>query len=322
VTETRPDGGAIRVRGLAKNHAGEHALKGVDLDVAAGTLFGVIGADGAGKSTLLTVLATLMDADAGEASVLGFDLKRDFRAIRRSLAFMPQRFSLYPDLTVLENLDFFADLYDLSTDEKKKRKAELLAFSGLEPFGRRKAGQLSGGMKQKLALSCCLLHRPRLLLLDEPTVGVDPVARRDFWNMLKSLQPEGITLLVSTPYMDEAELCDELLLMHQGKMLATGSPGAMLKDYPYALWSVSGPKPLSFPAEAPLPHGATLAYPSGGSLRVAFEPGRQASGSVEGGEWWRFFPGAAAAAPRAPDIEDLFFALLSRESDETKKAAA
>jgi ABC-type multidrug transport system ATPase subunit len=309
VNEALPGERAVRARGLAKNHAGERALKGVDVEVAAGSLFGVIGADGAGKSTLLTVLATLMDADAGEASVLGFDLKRDFRAIRQGLAFMPQRFSLYPDLTVLENLDFFADLYALPAPEKKRRQAELLAFSGLEPFRDRKAGRLSGGMKQKLALSCCLLHRPRLLLLDEPTVGVDPVARRDFWNMLKSLRSEGITLLVSTPYMDEAQLCDELLLLHQGKMLATGSPRALLDGYPYALWSVSGPKPLSFPAESALPDGAALAYPSGGSLHVAFERGREPSG-----EWWRFFPGADAAAPHAPDIEDLFFALLSRES--------
>jgi ABC-2 type transport system ATP-binding protein len=313
VSEDRA-GLAVSVRGVAKNHAGEHALKGVDLDVPAGALFGIIGADGAGKSTLLTVLATLMDADAGEATLFGLDLKRDFKPIRQSLAFMPQRFSLYPDLSVLENLDFFADLYDLATEEKKTRKAELLAFSGLEPFQQRKAGQLSGGMKQKLALCCCLLHRPRLLLLDEPTVGVDPVARRDFWKMLKSLQPEGITLLVSTPYMDEAELCDSLLLLHQGKMLSTGSPRAMLARYPYALWSVAGPKPLSFPAEAALPDGVALAYPAGGSLHVAFEPGFRPSGA-----WWGFFPGAETAAPHTPDIEDLFFALLS--SEEKKRAA-
>ena len=301
---------ALSVRKLAKNHAGEHALKGVDLNVSVGTLFGIIGADGAGKSTLLTVLASLMDADAGEASVFGLDLKRDFKAIRQSLAFMPQRFSLYPDLTVLENLDFFADLYDLDTKEKNQRKAELLSFSGLEPFQKRKAGQLSGGMKQKLALSCCLLHRPRLLLLDEPTVGVDPVARRDFWEMLKSLQPDGITLIVTTPYMDEAALCDSLLLLHQGKMLSTGTPHEMLARYPYVLWSVSGSKPLTFSAEAALPPGAALVYPSGGSLHVAFEPNFQPSGA-----WWEFFPGAESVVPHTPDIEDLFFALLSHESE-------
>ena len=300
---------AVHVRGLAKNHAGEHALKGVDLNVTTGCLFGIIGADGAGKSTLLTVLATLMDADKGEASVFGLDLKGDFKVIRQSLAFMPQRFSLYPDLTVLENLDFFADLYDLATEEKNQRKAELLKFSGLEPFQQRKAGQLSGGMKQKLALSCCLLHRPRLLLLDEPTVGVDPVARRDFWKMLKSLQPEGITLLVSTPYMDEAQLCDELLLLHQGKVLSTGTPVEMLARYPYILWRVTGSKPLTFAADATPPAGAALVYPSGGSLHIAFEPGYQPSG-----EWWRFFPGAETVAPHTPAIEDLFFALLSGEA--------
>lgn len=305
-----PGSPAIRVRGLTKNHAGERALRGIDLDVPQGCLFGVIGADGAGKSTLLTLLATLLDADAGEATLFGRDLKRDFRAIRSDLAFMPQRFSLYPDLSVGENLDFFADLRALPRDEKRARRARLLAFSGLEPFEDRRAGSLSGGMKQKLALSCCLLHKPRLLLLDEPTVGVDPVARRDFWNMLKALRAEGATLVVSTPYMDEASRCDRLLLLHRGAMLAEGEPGRLLAKYPYALWNVTGPKPLAFPADAAPPAGAALAYPSGGALRAAFPPD-----AVLPEDWWRAFPGATGAVPRPPDVEDLFFALLSREPE-------
>lgn len=302
---------AVRVRGLAKDYAGERALRGVDLDVPRGCLFGVIGADGAGKSTLLTLLATLLDPDAGEATLFGRDLKRDFRAIRPDLAFMPQRFSLYPDLSVAENLDFFADLHALPRDEKRERRARLLAFSGLERFQDRRAGSLSGGMKQKLALSCCLLHKPRLVLLDEPTVGVDPVARRDFWKMLKALRAEGVTLVVSTPYMDEAALCDRLLLLHRGAMLAEGEPARLLSEYPYLLWNVTGPKPLTFPAEAEPPAGAALVYPSGGALRAAFPRAAEPPA-----DWWRAFPGADAAAPRAPEVEDLFFALLAREPED------
>lgn len=306
------DGLAVRLRGVAKDYAGERALKGVDLSIAPGVLFGIIGADGAGKSTLLTILATLLDPDAGEASMLGLDIRKNFRTLRREIAYMPQRFSLYPDLTVSENLDFFADVYALEAEEKAVRKAELLRFSGLEPFQRRRAGQLSGGMKQKLALSCCLLHKPRLLLLDEPTVGVDPVARRDFWVMLKSLKARGITLVVTTPYMDEAEQCEALLLLHQGKMLATGTPAEMLAGYPHRLFRVFAAKPLSFSAREKLPEHVALAYPHGGALHVGFKP--EAAPAPDSG-WWRFFPGAEGAEPLVPDIEDLLFALLDREPE-------
>jgi ABC-2 type transport system ATP-binding protein len=296
---------ALRIRGLTKDHAGEQALKGVSLTVPAGTLSGIIGADGAGKSTLLSIVSTLMDPDAGEATVLGRDLRRDFRAIRPHIAFMPQRFSLYPDLSVLENLDFFADLHDLKRDEKEARRAQLLAFSGLGPFGDRRAGRLSGGMKQKLALSCCLLHRPQLLLLDEPTVGVDPVARRDFWTMLKALRDEGLTIVVSTPYMDEAALCDTLLLLHEGRELASGTPRALRAGYPHALYRVTGPKPLTFSAREAPPEGAAQVYPSGGALHVAW-----AAPQPPPPNWWTFFPGADAAVLHEPQVEDVFFSLL------------
>ncbi len=310
IAEGMTGGLALRLRGIVKDYAGEKALKGVDLSIAPGSLFGIIGADGAGKSTLLTILATLLDPDAGEASMLGLDIRKNFRTLRREIAFMPQRFSLYPDLTVSENLDFFADVYALDAAEKVDRKAELLRFSGLEPFQQRRAGQLSGGMKQKLALSCCLLHKPRLLLLDEPTVGVDPVARRDFWIMLRSLKAQGITLVVTTPYMDEAAQCEALLLLHQGKMLATGTPVEMLGKYPYRLYRVFAATPLSFSARSPLPAQVALAYPHGGALHVAFD-----LNATPEADWWRFFPGAEGAEPLAPDIEDLLFALLDREPE-------
>ncbi len=306
---------ALRIRDLIKDHAGEKALKGISFEVPEGALFGIIGADGAGKSTLMTILATLMDADSGEVEELGLDLKKDFKILRHRIAFMPQRFSLYPDLTVVENLHFFADLYDLDPAEKQKRLSDLLKFSALEPFQKRRAGLLSGGMKQKLALCCCLLHRPSLIYLDEPTVGVDPVARRDFWILLKSLKSEGITLVVSTPYMDEAKLCDTLLLLDHGKVLDSGSPREMLSRYPYSLYRIRGPKPLAYSARKEPPQGVSLVYPAGGELRAAVDGGMNASQD----DLWKDFPGANASESMTPDIEDLFFALLSREQASLEK---
>jgi ABC-2 type transport system ATP-binding protein len=306
---------ALNVRNLAKDYAGEKALKGVSFEVPRGALFGVIGADGAGKSSLLTILATLLDADSGEADVLGLNLKNDFKTLRQRIAFMPQRFSLYPDLSVAENLHFFADLYDFETAEKEKRMADLLRFSALEPFQKRRAGLLSGGMKQKLALCCCLLHSPSLIFLDEPTVGVDPVARRDFWKLLKSLKSQGITLVVSTPYMDEAKLCDTLLLLHQGYVLSQGSPEEMLAQYPYALHRIHGSKPLHFSARQTPPQGVALVYPAGGELRAA------TAKDVPDNDLWKQFPGAESSGHVPPDIEDLLFALLSRESTNAGQTA-
>ena len=298
---------AVKVRELAKYLAGEKALKGISFEVPDGALFGIIGADGAGKSTLLTILATLMDADSGNVEILGMDLKRDFKTLRHRIAFMPQRFSLYPDLTVAENLNFFADLYDFDPEEKQKRMAELLRFSALEPFQKRSAGLLSGGMKQKLALCCCLLHQPSLIYLDEPTVGVDPVARRDFWILLKSLKSQGVTLVVSTPYMDEAKLCDTLLLLHHGKVLASGTPRQMLDQYPYSLYRIRGSAPLHYSARQSPPEGVALVYPAAGELSAATETG------IPDSEVWKLFPEASDSERVNPEIEDLFFALLSRE---------
>ncbi len=307
---------ALQVHGLTKDYVGERALKGVSFEVPSGSLFGIIGADGAGKSTLMNTLATLLEADAGEATILGFDLKKDFRALRQRLAFMPQRFSLYPDLTVRENLDFFADLYAFTPAAKKIRMQELLAFSGLAPFQQRRAGLLSGGMKQKLALSCCLLHHPTLVFLDEPTVGVDPVARRDFWILLKSLQDQGVTLVLSTPYMDEAARCDALILLHHGSILESGTPEAMLSRYPYDLYRIRGMQSLAFSARQLPPPGVALVYPTGGYLHAAFE--KEIVDPKPRREPWTLFPEASASEKVEPSIEDLLFALLSREGGVTR----
>jgi ABC-type multidrug transport system ATPase subunit len=305
---------AIEAAGLAKDHAGERALKGVGFHVPAGTLFGIIGADGAGKSTLMDILATLSDPDSGSARVLGLDLARDFSRIRADIGYMPQRFSLYQDLSVGENLDFFADIFGIRGGERDTRMEDLLRFAALGPFRDRRAGNLSGGMKQKLALACTLIHQPRLLLLDEPTVGVDPVARRDFWRMLKALRDQGISLLVSTPYMDEAALCDRLILLHQGRILAEGAPADLVAAYPYRLFRVEGRgKTLHYPADRPPPPGFALLYPAAGSLHAAARPEAVRDGSPGG-----LFPSLRAAVPEAEtlhpiqaSVEDVFFALLS-----------
>ena len=311
-------GPAVSILNLAKDHAGEKALRGISLDVPDPCLFGIIGADGAGKSTLMDILATLIDPDSGSVRELGRDLAEEFPAIREDIGYMPQRFSLYQDLSVAENLDFFADIFGIAGKAKAERMDHLLDFAGLKPFKNRRAGLLSGGMKQKLALACTLVHHPRLLLLDEPTVGVDPVARRDFWTMLKSLRADGITLMVSTPYMDEAALCDSLVLLHEGSILAQGSPARLLAAYPFRLYRVEAARnaavsTLNYPGDKAPPPGFALLYPAGGSLHAAEAAGAEAAG--QSGD-----PGARlrAAVPEAgnvtliePTLEDCFFALLS-----------
>jgi ABC-2 type transport system ATP-binding protein len=304
---------AVTIRGLSQDHAGERALRGISLDVPDPCLFGIIGADGAGKSTLMNILATLADPDSGTARILGRDLAKEFRSIRSDIGYMPQRFSLYQDLSVLENLDFFADIFGIAGQAKRDRMRDLLAFAGLTEFTGRRAGQLSGGMKQKLALACTLVHRPRLLLLDEPTVGVDPVARRDFWTMLKALRRDGVTLMVSTPYMDEAALCDAVMLLHEGSILAQGSPQELLRSYPYRLYRVDADPAariptLTYPGDRPPPPGFALMYPSGGSLHAA-EPPEQSGDPLA--RIRQAVPQAGAVAPIAPVLEDCFFALLS-----------
>ncbi len=317
---------AVAITALAKDHAGERALRGISLDIPNPCLFGLIGADGAGKSTLMNILATLADADSGQVRLLGHDLLKEFPAIRADIGYMPQRFSLYQDLSVLENLDFFADIFGITGEAKNERMEHLLAFAGLTPFKGRRAGLLSGGMKQKLALACTLVHQPRLLLLDEPTVGVDPVARRDFWDMLKSLRAQGISLIVSTPYMDEAALCDSLALLHKGSVLAKGTPAEMLASYPYRLYRVEAAadakvSTLNYPGDKAPPPGFALIYPSGGALHAAELPG-ETSGTGDPLQRLRAaVPEAVCATVVPPSLEDCFFALLSRQVDGPEDAA-
>jgi ABC-2 type transport system ATP-binding protein len=212
------------------------ALKGISFSVDKGEIFGIIGPDGAGKSSLFRILTTLLLADGGKASVDGFDVVKDYKQIRNCVGYMPGRFSLYQDLSVQENLEFFATIFNTSIEENYDLIKEI--YQQIEPFKNRKAGQLSGGMKQKLALCCALIHKPSVLFLDEPTTGVDAVSRKEFWEMLHRLKEQGITILVSTAYMDEAGLCDRVALIQKGKILSVNTPAAITETFGKLLWAI------------------------------------------------------------------------------------
>jgi ABC-2 type transport system ATP-binding protein len=217
---------AVNAYGLHKVYkngkASVEAVRDVSFEVSRGELFGIIGPDGAGKTSLFRMLTTLLLPDKGKATVDGSDIVKDYKAIRKKVGYMPGKFSLYQDLTVEENLEFFATLFNTSIAENYDLIRDI--YVQIEPFKKRRAGKLSGGMKQKLALCCALIHKPVVLFLDEPTTGVDAVSRKEFWSMLKLLKEQGITILVSTPYMDEASLCDRVTLMQEGRFMTTGTP--------------------------------------------------------------------------------------------------
>lgn len=227
---------AVSVSHIDKTYGKVHALKDLSFTVDEGELYGIIGPDGAGKTTLFRILATLMRADKGTAEVAGCDVVKDYRKIRNIIGYMPGRFSLYQDLTVEENLKFFATVFNTTIQENYHLIEDI--YKQIEPFKHRKAGKLSGGMKQKLALSCTLIHKPEVLFLDEPTTGVDPVSRKEFWGMLLKLKRQGITILVSTPYMDEATLCDRIALMQEGRFIGTDTPQGIIAHYPDKLLAV------------------------------------------------------------------------------------
>ncbi|MHB1094721.1 MAG: ABC transporter ATP-binding protein [Gemmatimonadaceae bacterium] len=218
---------AISVRGLTRRFDALTAVDGLSLEVAPGELFGLVGPDGAGKTTTLRMLAGVLRPTEGDALLDGVSVVRDPEAVKHHIAYMSQRFGLYTDLTVRENIDFYADLYEVPAAERAARLERLYHFSNLGPFEHRLAGQLSGGMKQKLGLSCALIHQPRILLLDEPTFGVDPISRRDLWLILSEMVTQGVTVLVSTAYMDEAERCDQVALLDRGRVIALDTPSAL-----------------------------------------------------------------------------------------------
>lgn len=227
---------SITVSNISKSYKSVKALENISFNVKEGELFGLIGPDGAGKTTLFRILTTLLIANEGSATVADFDVVADYKKIRNNVGYMPGKFSLYQDLTIEENLNFFATIFGTTIEENYNLIKEI--YVQIEPFKDRRAGKLSGGMKQKLALCCALIHKPKVLFLDEPTTGVDPVSRKEFWDMLKRLQQKGITILVSTPYMDEAALCDRIALIQDGKILQIDTPQAIVKHYPKQIYNV------------------------------------------------------------------------------------
>lgn len=228
----------VEVSGLKKSYGSNEALRGVSFNVEKGEIFGIIGPDGAGKTSIFRILTTLILPDAGSARVLGLDVVEQYRDIRSRVGYMPGRFSLYQDLSVEENIRFFATLFGTTLEENYDLVKDI--YSYIEPFKKRKAGALSGGMKQKLALSCALIHRPEVLFLDEPTTGVDPVSRKEFWTMLDRLRHQGLSIIVSTPYMDEATKCDRIALIRKGLFLSTDTPQGIMSRFSLPLLAVDG----------------------------------------------------------------------------------
>ncbi|HEY9074937.1 MAG TPA: ABC transporter ATP-binding protein [Anaerolineaceae bacterium] len=214
------------------------AVDALSFHIPSGFLYGLVGPDGAGKTTTLRILATVIPQTSGSASLMGWDVRRDAEKIRSSIGYMPQNFSLYPDLSVIENLNFFARLHGVKGQVKQQRIDEMLGFTRLAEFTGRRAGNLSGGMKKKLALACALIHNPQVLILDEPSTGVDPVSRRELWAILARVVNQGVTVLVSTPYMDEAERCSEVGIIYQGRMLTSGTPDQLKSSLPYEIVEV------------------------------------------------------------------------------------
>lgn len=251
----------IEINNLSKSYGKTKALDNVSFNVERGELFGLIGPDGAGKTTLFRLLTTLLTPDEGSATVDGRDIVKDYLNIRSQVGYMPGRFSLYPDLTVEENLEFFAALFGVTVKESYDLIAPI--YRQIEPFRKRRAGKLSGGMKQKLALSCALIHRPNVLFLDEPTTGVDAVSRREFWDMLSQLKTQGITILVSTPYMDEASRCDRIALCNEGHILGINTPQNFVHDFNDMLYGIRAKDMFSLLQRARSIEGVAACYPFG-----------------------------------------------------------
>lgn len=313
---------AVSVQNIVKTYGSKkektEALKGISLEVEKGELFGIIGPDGAGKTSLFRILTTLLLANSGSAVVDGFDVVKDFKKIRHRVGYMPGRFSLYQDLTVEENMEFFATIFNTSIEENYDLVKEI--YSQIEPFKDRRAGKLSGGMKQKLALSCALIHRPTVLFLDEPTTGVDAVSRKEFWEMLKRLKEQNITILVSTPYMDEASLCDRVALMQSGTVMTVNTPQGVINDFKKPIVAVKSGNMLQLLKDLNAWDGKIDAYPFGEFHHVVLKDGK-AENDIEDYLKSKEY-GDAEIKTIKPDIEDCFMALMKNSSTEKNKTSA
>lgn len=291
----------ISVKNISKNYLGKkvvNALKDINLEINKGEIFGLIGPDGAGKTSLFRILTTLLIPDQGTATVEGFDVVNEFREIRSRVGYMPGKFSLYQDLSIEENLNFFAHVFNTTIEENYDLIKDI--YVQIEPFKKRKAGNLSGGMKQKLALCCSLIHKPSVLFLDEPTTGVDPVSRKEFWDMLTRLKQQNITIMVSTPYMDEAGLCDRIALIQSGEILSVNTPMQITKQYPDKLYAIKSDNNYQLLENLRKREEVSSCYIFGEYLHVTFKTEKI---NISGVEIHEIEPG----------IEDCFIYLMNRD---------
>jgi ABC-2 type transport system ATP-binding protein len=303
---------AIRAEKLTKTFGPVTAVEGLTLSVAKGEIFGLVGPDGAGKTTLMRMFSGILLPSGGEAWILDHPITREAEPLKNRIGYMAQRFALYGDLTVMENIQFYADLYDVPARERPPRIERLLSFSNLTPFQGRLAQNLSGGMKQKLGLACALVHTPEVLFLDEPTNGVDPVSRRDFWRILYDLLKEGVTIFISTAYLDEAERCHRLALIHQGRLLALGTPDEIKREMKGELWELRcEPRMKARETLKDLPgvrsvgifgERVHLLLQEGEDIRVQLEEFLKAAG-VECRSWRRI----------RPSLEDVFISTIEEK---------
>lgn len=312
---------AIEVDGLTKSFGTIEAVKGLSLRIGAGEIYGLVGPDGAGKTTTMRLLTGSMDPTSGDAFVGGHHTVREAERIKEEIGYMAQRFGLYPDLTVAENIHFYADIYGVPRRGREERIEELLSFSNMTPFKKRLAGNLSGGMKQKLGLVCALIHTPKVLFLDEPTNGVDPVSRRDFWRILNELQKDGVTILVSTAYLDEAERCTRVGFLHQGHLIAEGTPDELKGLLQGVILEVTAEQPRAAAASLRKAGVSPSVGLFGDRIHVVAQDPRQATAAIE----------AALAGDslvlrgirqKPPSLEDVFISVLGQRAAGAADVAA
>jgi ABC-2 type transport system ATP-binding protein len=303
---------AVDIKNLTKRFGPVAAIDGVDLEVKKGEIVGLIGPDGAGKTTLLRLLMGLLKPDSGTVRIEGFDSVKNPLEVKKRAGYMPQHFSLYGDLRVSENLKFYADLYRVPLDDFRMRKKELLRFSGLAPFEKRLARNLSGGMQKKLALSCNLFHTPEILFLDEPTTGVDPVSRSELWDLLFQLNKKGVTLIVTTPYMDEAQMCHRIGFIFEGKVLSYLSPEELIADMEDDIIEVVSSQPEARKRLKELPDLLSI-YPYGGTFHLTFEAGK--GNPIKIKEFSAEKKISVQSLKKIPpSFEDVFLALIKRQT--------
>lgn len=301
---------------ISKSYGSVEALKQLSFSVKEGEIFGFIGPDGAGKTTLFRILTTLLLPDQGEITLAGLDAVRDFRKVRHIVGYMPGRFSLYSDLSVEENLEFFATVFGSTLDANYHLIKDI--YVQIEPFKKRLAGRLSGGMKQKLALSCALIHQPKILVLDEPTTGVDAVSRKEFWDLLMGLKARGITILISTPYMDEAGMCDRVALIQKGEIMATDKPAKIVSNYGKRIYSVRAADKYKLLKDLRAYPGTQNVFPFGQDLH--YTPGEEKTNTDELKEYLRKCGNRSIEILAIePGIEDIFMELMQREEAQQKE---